>query len=416
MADVNINIKGTFEAKGGRMAGGGGGGGGGTMSGGGSPEGTFFDKLSKLFTQPLYDLMRVLGVSFREIAGVRLGVKAGQKMTGGGGKMAGAAAKGGGGMGGADAAAMAGTATMAVIAGALVVIAIVLKKIVDNSEVIQAALAMIDMILGSIYDMILMGIFLTADMLGIFEKVFVSMKEAYELARDKLWPIFVDLVDRVKWVGEKILYGVTKALEIKEALMDPLGLIKTGITTLLSVMSNIKQKLVDTYDYATGGFWTDISETFMEFKDKMVSGFIGGFNTVMDVTGIKDAFEKGKTVFEAISGLNFDGITGLAGKTWDGIQGLAGKAFDGIKGLAGLGYEKFTELFSIGVEPVQKFIDLFGLDFTGFTNLFSLDFSEAIEFIKKLTGNPLTGGSEGGGGAAGAGLFGVAGIVATNLW
>ncbi|RLC74721.1 MAG: hypothetical protein DRI61_16135, partial [Chloroflexi bacterium] len=54
-----------------------------------------FDRILKLFGQEMYDTLRVLGVGFRKIAGVRLFAKMGSKMTGG--KESGKAGAGGGG-------------------------------------------------------------------------------------------------------------------------------------------------------------------------------------------------------------------------------------------------------------------------------------------------------------------------------
>jgi hypothetical protein len=446
MADIRVLIEGSFKAQGGAMAGGaargggmsgGGGGGGGFFLPGGKPpnlarkaaqdeiklskdrqkqQDTFFDKLNSVFTQPLYDLMRVMGISFRSIAGLRLGARAGQKMEGGKGGKGGPTGGGGGFLGGGGGAGAAGTATMAAIAGALVIIAIVLKKIVDNSEVIQAALAMIDMVLGSIYDMILMGIFITADMLGVFNRMHLALKAAFEWVKGNIFPLITRIGESIAFVNDKLVEVKDEIIEMRDEFITKVELLNDKTKEFINILIGLKDVLVKGVEFLTVGYWTAMADMYLTVQGKVVEGIIGGFTTVMDITGITGAFDKGKKVFEFISGLNFDGIKGLAGKAFDGVKGLAGKAFSGLTGLAGLGYEKFTELFSIGVEPVQKFIDLFGLDFTGFTNLFSLDYSEAIEFIKKLTGNPLTGGSEGGGGAAGAGLFGVAGIVATNLW
>lgn len=394
MPEIKINVKGVFETKGGRVSGFGGGGGG--RGGGSDPqegggedaEGGFFTKLNKMFTQPLYDLLRVMGVSFRSIAAVRLVAGQGAKAEKG---------EAGEGLGGLMGSLGAGAAGGLAVAGAGLIVKKVTDKIeeikqilMENSEVLKAIVHVNESMLGGVSDAVLMTALYIYDILSETEILVEQTKKVYATAvmvKNHILGQIADARRLYEWVTgiagrllnrfvEQITTVATELPKIPAKMVT--GLINLGkfITAeLLLLKTRVTNKIGSAIDY------------LKDLPENIGKKIISGFNTVMDVTGIGKAFDKGKAVFEAISGWEFPGINDLKDMT-----------FGKLEKLTDIDFSDFTSLFDIDFSGFKK---VFDLDFSGFTDLIDLDFTSAINFIETLTGG-ITGGGGGGGGGVGS--------------
>ncbi len=433
MPVVKIQVEGTYTAKGGGTSGGFGGGGGRGGGGGGfapprpyspeyaalkrkgtptavqKPQQNFFKKLEGAFTQPLYDLLRVMGIGFKNIAGLRLGVRMGSKMSGGGGGGGGAGfmAKGGGtttkavGGGGGGMGGMAAAAPLMAIAAGIAIIVLFLKKIMDNSEAVKAIMTIFNAVFGTIGDMIFMSLFMILDHFDILNKVVDALKtdfgELYSYFKDGdleglMNRVFEIVSDAAKDVYDTLItklknYLADKWENLKAYLLDKWEGIKTAIKDKIGeLVQSVKDKW-DSIDWKAlkddikDGVKKGITDAMDELPGKIASAIkekVGdAVDFYMDVTGISTAFDVGKKFFNYMEDWSFPGIDDLTSFEFPWIGKLSDFTFPSLDTLTSLDFSGFTDIFS--------------LDFGGFTKLFDLDFSDATKFIEKLTGGILGG-------------------------
>lgn len=401
--DTNINVKGTFEVKGGGGASGAvsRGGRAATSATAGLPEGAVMGgpdiiggatikeekrlqlqavkmrlKNAKTEENVFKSLMNALG---------KTGAIPPQAAKVAGGLM------GGGGATGAGAAAAGGAAALG-IGAAVALLAIIVKKMMENSEVIKAIKLIIDSSLGFIYDTLLMSLVILSQTLAMSGKV-----------NEYLTEIRDDINDNVEMVV---------------GAFEKMG---AGILDGLRILGNMLQA---SWDWVMSA-WDGITEKVMYV-----------FDTSYDVVmGIKDAVTRFVSDIVEQPGKYMDALQNAISKgtAWLGTLGtdiLAGITSGIDTAIAGFssGLEKGTTLFTSGLTTVISTItapfDLLGtalgkLDFSPLTAFLNLDFSKvmdffklgddfkkASDFVKSLT-SPLSSVSSGGGSVGG---------VLSNVW
>lgn len=405
--DTNIKIQGTFEVKGGGAAVGGGktagtsrppspyalGTGGLEMGGGSSLGGTSQKEAKRLELNALK--MRLKNAKTEEtvfqkiiqFAGPKLGVPAGitkgvsgmMGMGGGGGAGAGAAA------GGGAAAAAAGIAAVVVIG------ALILKKMIENSEAVKAIRAIIDMTLGAVLDTLFGSLFVLNNMLASVLPIGDLLKSMGGVIKDTAVYLLTGFGNAIIKLGEwiKLVFWDSPIKSFTNAI--------EGTKAALAIIDSTSKSL-------QAGF-----NKFQSQLSELPGQLMAGAKKAWD-DGMKWLREFGDTFTKYVTKGAMDGLNLIL----SGPKGW-GETFTNV--LSGIG-AGFSNLYTMLTNPVTTFQNALGaLNFSSFTKFLNLSFDKVIDFfnlgtafetatafVKSLTGTISTVTS------------GDAGSLAGNIW
>lgn len=306
-----------------------------------------FSRIMKLFNQQFYDMLRVLGVRFKSIAGIRLGASIGQKLEGGGGeggkggglaqglsglfgKGAPKAASGGGGAagGGAAASGAAGAAMGAAIAGAIV---LGLAKVggaagskgfkaVGLDEGTGKWTGALAAVLGVTLSPYLAPLVIAAGLLVGLAKKAVKNSEVAKALREEANKTLGSVVDTILF-GIYFLVDklgiIEKVVAALEWLKGNAGSIAEGIWSAVTFFADLPNAIGLKFVESLGTLKPDLDSIGLRIT-AMGDGISGGFQTLLG--GLKTGIDTIPSILSAEFEFRKAQWVGL----WEWLKGLPG--------------------------------------------------------------------------------------------